>query len=102
MVSSINQRLGCYNFSSMDGNVIADSHQYLYSSSCKPYHCKKRIPYSQALHLNRNCSDTNSFDTRCNDLEKWLVQTGCTEQEVGKQTFMARGFLRDSLMDRER
>ena len=102
MVSSINQRLGCYNFSSMDGNVIADSHQYLYSSSCKPYHCKKRIPYSQALHLNRNCSDTNSFDTRCNDLEKWLVQTGCTEQEVGKQTLRARGFLRDSLMDRER
>ena len=23
-----------------------DSHQYLHSSSCHPYHCKKGIPYS--------------------------------------------------------
>ena len=29
-----------------------DSHQYLHSSSCHPYHCKKGIPYSQALRLN--------------------------------------------------
>ena len=47
-----------------------DSHQYLHSSSCHPYHCKKGIPYSQALRLNRICSDPNSFDIRCNDLEK--------------------------------
>ena len=26
-----------------------DSHQYLQSSSCHPFHCKKGIPYSQAL-----------------------------------------------------
>ena len=30
-----------------------DSHQYLQSSSCHPFHCKKGIPYSQALRLNR-------------------------------------------------
>ena len=46
-----------------------DSHQYLQSSSCHPFHCKKGIPYSQALRLNRICSETNSFDKRCNDLE---------------------------------
>ena len=34
------------------------SHQYLQSSLCHPFHCKKGIPYSQALklklHLLRN------------------------------------------------
>ena len=44
-----------------------DSHQYLQSSSCHPFHCKKSIPYSQALRLKRICSETNSFDKRCND-----------------------------------
>ena len=53
-----------------DGYVKAtDSHQYLHSSSSHPYHCKKGIPYSQALRLNRICSDRISFDRRCNDLE---------------------------------
>ena len=50
-----------------------ESHQYLHSFSCYPYHCKKGIPYSQALRLNRICSDPISFDTRCNDLGKWLI-----------------------------
>ena len=41
-----------------------DSHQYLHSSSCHPYHCKKGITYSQALRLSRICSDPNSFYRR--------------------------------------
>ena len=49
-----------------------DTHQYLHSSSCHPYHCKKRIPYSQTHRLNRISSDSTSFDGRCNDLERWL------------------------------
>ena len=47
----------------IDGQIEADlyvkptdSHQYLHSSLCHPYHCKKSIPYSQALSLNRICS----------------------------------------------
>ena len=78
-----------------------DSHQYLHSSSCHPYHCKKGIPYSQALRLNRICSDPNSFDRRCNDLEKWLIERGYIEREVRKQLLRARGFSRDSLPDGE-
>ena len=78
-----------------------DSHQYLHSSSCHPYHCKKGIPYSQALRLNRICSDPNSFDRRCNDLEKWLIERGYSEREVRKQIIRARGFSRDSLLDRK-
>ena len=53
-----------------------DSHQYLQSSSRHPFHCKKGILYSQALRLNRICSETKSFDKRCNDLEKFLLERG--------------------------
>ena len=61
----------------------------------------KGIPYSQALRLNRICSDPNSFDRRCNDLKKWLIERGYSEREVRKQILRARGFSRDSLLDRE-
>ena len=78
-----------------------DSHQYLHSSSYHPYHCKKGIPCSQALRLNRICSDSSYFERRCNDLEKWLIERGYNEREVQKQILRARGFLRDSLLHRE-
>ena len=76
-----------------------DSHQYLHSSSCHPYHCTKGIPCSQAL--NRICSDPISFDRRYNDLENWLIERSYSEREVRKQILRARGFSRDSLLDRE-
>ena len=47
-----------------------DTHQFLDPTSSHPYHCKKGIPYSQALRLNRICSDNANFDERCIDLEK--------------------------------
>ena len=40
-----------------------DSHQYLQSSSCHPFHCKEVIPYSQALRLNHICSETLLINT---------------------------------------
>ena len=46
-----------------------NNHQYVRTSSCHPYHWKNAIPYSQAFSLKRICSDTNSFDRRCNNLE---------------------------------
>ena len=50
-----------------------DSHQYLYASSCHPYHCVKSIPSSQALlQLHRICSNNTFYGNRCNQLEKWL------------------------------
>ena len=45
-----------------------DSHQYLHASSCHVFHSKKAIPYSQALRLNRICSEGKDFDKRCNEL----------------------------------
>ena len=33
-----------------------DTHQFLDPTSSQPYHCKKAMPYSQGLRLNRICS----------------------------------------------
>ena len=61
-----------------DGKIITDlhvkprdTHQYLDSSSSHLYHCKRSIPYSQALRLNIICSNNVFFDQRCNELEYW-------------------------------
>ena len=65
-----------------------DSHQYLHSSSCHAYHCRKGISYSQASRLKGICSnplkDPNPFDRRCNDLEKWLTEWGYSERGSNK------------------
>ena len=37
---------------------------------------KRSIPYSQALRLNRICSENSFFDKQCNDLEIWLKGKG--------------------------
>ena len=77
----------------------ADTHQFLDSTSCHPYHCKKSIPYSQALRYSRICSDNKRFDQRCNDLEKWLMERGYIERMVRTQILKARGESGDSLIE---
>ena len=62
-----------------------DSHQYLLSSSCHPFYCKKGIPYSQVVRLNRSCSNNEFFDKRCNDLEKYLLERSYIEKMVRKE-----------------
>ena len=47
----------------------ADADQFFDPTSSQPYHCKKGIPYSQALRLSRICSDNEIFDKCCNELE---------------------------------
>ena len=64
--------------------IPTDTHQLLDPTSCHPYNCKKRIPYRQALRLNRICSDNETFDRRCNDLEKWLMERGYNERMIRK------------------
>ena len=53
-----------------------DTNQYLYASSCHVSHCKKSIPFSQALRLNRICSENAFFDKRCNESGIWLKERG--------------------------
>ena len=64
-----------------------DSHQYLQSSLCHPFQC---ISYSQALRLNHICSETNSFDKRCDDLERFLLESGYSPKLVRKEILRAR------------
>ena len=78
----------------------SDSHQYLQSSSCHPFHCKKCIPYSQALRLNRICSETNSFDKRYNDLERFLSERGYSSKLVRKEILRPRKISRNELLDK--
>ena len=47
-----------------------DTHQFLDPTSCHPYHCKKGIPYSQTLRLNRICSDNRIL---ISDVTNWKV-----------------------------
>ena len=79
-----------------------DTHQFFDPTSCHPYHCKKRIPYSQALRLNRICSDNGTFDRRCNDLEKWLMERGYNEKMIRKQILSAGEYSRNYLLEKEK
>jgi len=78
-----------------------DTHQYLEASSCHVFHSKRSIPYSQALRLNRICSETSFFDKRCNELEKWLMDRGYNDKLVRSQVIKARKFKRKDLLNKE-
>ena len=78
-----------------------DSHQYLLSSSCHPFYCKKGIPYSQALRLNRICSNNEFFDKRCNDLDKYLLERGYSEKMVRKEILLTIAISRDAPSERK-
>ena len=77
-----------------------DSHQSLLSSSCHPFYCKKGIPYSQVLRLNRICSNNEFFDKRCNDLENYLLERGYSEKMVRKEILQARAIPRGALLEK--
>ena len=79
-----------------------DTHQFLDPTSCHPSHWKKGVPYSQALRLNRICSDNKTFDRRCNDLEKWLMERGYNEKMIRKQILYAREHSRNDLLEKEK
>ena len=79
-----------------------NTHQFLDPTSCHPYHCKKGIPYSQALRLKRTCSDNETFDRCCNDLEKWLMERGYNEKTIRKQILSTTEHSRNDLLEKEK
>ena len=81
---------------------IYNTHQFLDPTSSHPDRCKKEIPYSQALRLNRIYSDNENFDKRCNDLEKWLIERGYNEKMIRKQILRAWEPSRNYLLEREK
>ena len=74
-----------------------DTHQFLDLGSSHCYHCKKGIPYSQALRLNRICSCNESFDKRSNDLERWLMGTRYNGKMTRKKILRTREHSRKDL-----
>ena len=68
----------------------------------QPYHCKKGIPHSQALRLNRVCSDYENFDKSCNDLENWLMERGYNKKMIRKQMLRTQEHWRNDLLEREK
>ena len=81
---------------------LTDTNQILDPTSSHPYLCKKGIPYSQALRLNRTCSDNTRFDQSSNNLQKWLMERGYSEKMLRKQVSRARGLSRNDLLEREK
>ena len=79
--------------------INTDTHQHLHASSCHVYHSKKSIPYSQALRLNRVCSENLSYDKRCNELEVWLRERGYSDKLVRQQILKACTHKRKDLLD---
>ena len=77
-----------------------DTHQYLQFSSCHTFHTKKGIPYGQALRIRRIVSDDQVFDTRCGELQDWLLERGYPERLVKEQIDRAKLEDRDGLLDR--
>ena len=63
---------------------------------------QKSIPYSQALCLNRICSNNAFFDQRCNELEHWLHDQGYSERVVRQEILKARKIPRNKFLDKER
>ena len=79
---------------------LNDTHQFLDPSSFQPYNYKKGIPYSQVLRFNTICSDNESFDKLCNNLEGWLMKRGYNGKMMRKQILRAREHLRNHLLQR--
>ena len=73
-----------------------DTHQFLDSTSSNPYHCKKGVPYSQDLRLNRICSDNDKCKKRCNGLEKRLMEKGYNKKMIRKQILRTRKHSRNN------
>ena len=75
-----------------------DTHQYLLSSSCHPYHTKRSIPYSLGLRLSRICSDDTAFNKRCNELAEHLKKRGYKEKLILLEINKAKQVPRDQAL----
>ena len=71
-----------------------NKHQFLDPNSSQPYHYKKGIPYSQALRLNKICSNNEDFNKRCNDLKRSLMEREYNGKKIKKQILWAREYFR--------
>ena len=62
----------------------------------------QKIRYSQALRLNRICSNNAFFDQRSKELERWLHERGYSERIVSQEILKARKIPKNELLGKER
>ena len=62
----------------------------------------KSILCSQELCPNWICSKNGFFNSRCNNLEKWLAEREHSEKSVRKEILKARAFSRETLFDNDK
>ena len=60
------------------------------------------MQYSQALRLNRICSDNEGFDKHCSDLEGWLIEKKYNGKIIRKQILRVQEYSRKDLLEREK
>ena len=75
-----------------------DTHQYFHRDSCDPGHCKKSIPYSQALRIRRICSRMEDFLQRTQELKGISINYRYNKDEVQHQIDRTIGLDRDALL----
>ena len=61
-----------------------DTHSYLNYKSAHPPHCKKSIPFSQFIRLQRICSDKEHLRTRLNEFIRHFSHCGYRKGELRK------------------
>ena len=79
-----------------------ESYWCFHPSSCHSYHFNKGKPYSATASLNRIGPNSGSNNTRCNDLEIWLLERGYKGNVVQKKVLKGRVICREDLLNRER
>ena len=77
-----------------------DTYQFLDSTFWHPYLCKKVIPYSQTLRLNRTYSDNSNFDKQCKELKSWPLEKDYGDKMIRKQILQGCEHSRESLFEK--
>ena len=62
-----------------------DTHQYLHPASCHPGHCKRAIPFSQALRILNICSKRSTALGHLQNLTKYLTDRGHSKCKVSHE-----------------
>ena len=72
-----------------------DTHSYLDYSSSHPPHCKKAIPYSQFLRLQRICSDDDVYVAKAKEMASFFENRGYPRSVVTNSQRRTQGISRE-------
>ena len=81
---------------------LTDTQQYVHKDTYHPSHCKRGIPYSQALRIRRICSEREDYLLRTLELKGFLINRGSNEDEIQNQINRTTGLDREALLCSER